>query len=177
MISSIADGLTEWLACRSGEYESMRPVLNEALELQVLQGLDAQNGEEIAAVIKTITDSGSLSEFRRVVGGWLEVVVGRGAPTAAEAAVLQPIVSAMVESAGVSGKARRDKNTLLLLLLLLLLFLPYSYGVDGKPWLYPDRLGTDRKGMPLKRRGVRLPVDRWRSLALLAGALAARSKW
>jgi hypothetical protein len=92
----------------------MRPVLNEALELQVLQGLDAQNDEEIAAVIKTITDSGSLSDFRRVVGGWLEVVVGRGAPTAAEAAVLQPIVSAMVESAGVSGTlVGRDKNTLL----------------------------------------------------------------
>eukprot|EP01046_Picozoa_sp_COSAG06_P092586 COSAG06_NODE_38810_length_419_cov_1.296875_1_plen_117_part_10 len=89
----------------------MRPVLNEALELQVLQGLDAQNEEEIAAVVKTITDSGSLLEFRRVIGGWLEVVVGRGAPTAAEAAVLQPIVSAMVESAGVSGKDGTKKHS------------------------------------------------------------------
>jgi hypothetical protein len=90
----------------SGDYAALRPELNEAQEIAVLRGLDARDMAQLATTT-TITDRESLLEFRRVVGGWLEVVVGRGAPTAAEAAVLQPIVSAMSESAGVSGGAVR----------------------------------------------------------------------
>ncbi len=96
------DEATVW----SGEYAALQPELNEAHELTVLRGLDARDMEQLAATTK-ITDRESLLEFRRVVGGWLEVVVGRGPPTAAEAAVLQPIVRAMIESAGVSGGAVR----------------------------------------------------------------------
>ena len=94
------DEATVW----SGEYAALQPELNEAQELTVLRGLDARDMQQLAATTN-ITDRGSLLEFRRVVGGWLEVVVGRGPPTADEAAVLQPIVSAMIESAGVSGGA------------------------------------------------------------------------
>ena len=94
------DEATVW----SGEYASLRPSLDEARELTVLRGLDARDVAQMGAIQK-ITDSESLVEFRRVVGGWLEAVVGRGPPTAAEAAVLQPIVSAVIGSAGVDGGA------------------------------------------------------------------------
>lgn len=55
--------------------------------------------------LEELTDGASLEKWRAVVGGWLEVVIGRGSPTAGEAAVLQPIVSAMLQGAGDSGGA------------------------------------------------------------------------
>lgn len=55
------------------------------------------------ASLEELTDEASLEKWRAVVGGWLEVVVGRGSPTAGEGAVLQPIVAAMLEGAGDSG--------------------------------------------------------------------------
>jgi len=60
--------------------EHPAPVKTEATEVALLHALDAAQQKQIAAL--TPHDAASLKEFRRVIGGALEVMIGRSLPSA-----------------------------------------------------------------------------------------------
>ena len=60
--------------------EHPAPVKTEAAEVALLHALDAAQQKQIAAL--TPQDAGSLKEFRKVIGGALEAMIGRGLPPA-----------------------------------------------------------------------------------------------
>lgn len=70
------DEATVW----SGSHKA--PVLDEDYEVKVLRALDADAQKQLAAL--TPHDDASLKEFRRVVGGALDVMIGRRFPGAGE---------------------------------------------------------------------------------------------
>lgn len=60
--------------------EHPAPPKTEDAEVALLQSLDQASRQQIAAL--TPTDASSLKEFRRVIGGALEIMIGRSFPTA-----------------------------------------------------------------------------------------------
>lgn len=66
----------------SGEHKG--PELTEDYEVQVLKALDDDLNQKVAAL--TPKDAASLAEYRRVIGGALDVMIGRGLPGAGEVA-------------------------------------------------------------------------------------------
>lgn len=64
------DEATVW----SGEFKG--PELNEETEVKALQALDADSNAQLAKL--TPRSAESLAEFRRVVGGALDIMIGRG---------------------------------------------------------------------------------------------------
>jgi len=60
--------------------EHPAPIKTEATEVALLHSLDAAQQKQIASL--TPKDAASLKEFNRVIGGALEVMIGRGLPPA-----------------------------------------------------------------------------------------------
>ncbi len=74
--------LTVWNA------EHPKPAMDEAAEVALLQALDARDQQQLAALAPK--DAASLDEFRKVVGGAYDVMIGRTAETIGKTEITSP---------------------------------------------------------------------------------------
>jgi dienelactone hydrolase len=65
-----------------------KPAIDEAAEVAVMKEIDRRSQEQLAAL--TPKDALSLDEFRRVIGGAYDVMIGRDAESTGEVTVVEP---------------------------------------------------------------------------------------
>ncbi|MBA3311837.1 MAG: acetylxylan esterase [Planctomycetaceae bacterium] len=68
--------------------EHPKPAMDEAAEVALMQALDARNKEQMASLVPK--DAASLAEFRKIVGGAYDVMIGRTAETLGNVTVASP---------------------------------------------------------------------------------------